>query len=398
MKHILLIIPLLYLQTALAQTTLRVIRATSKKITINDGGFLDKNAWTLSPGARPDVFTADRTRKTKWVTFYTDIDSIRIKVKPGGRYNFVILLNGKDSCYTQVASAITPESMRENNVATHDTIPFTLTAYNAIAVKAVINNTDTLNMDFDASSFDFHLIPEAILKKTKLLANQPDALAGKSAPNYHKLNKATTLQMGNMVWHDVEILPAGANAHGMDGRFGWNVFEGKQVEVDYDKNIMIIHSKLPKNLKGYVKANIIFGHAYSFPYIKSSFELAGKSYAGNFGMDTGSEQALVLDSAWITQQNFPDNYLKPLKSTILHDGAGKVYETKRVMVPTFQLSGFNLTNVPALIFNRHNPPGFEMNFLGNDVLKRFNIILDFKNDQLYIKPNHLISIKYQEKA
>jgi len=26
-------------------------------------------------------------------------------------------------------------------------------------------------------------------------------------------------------------------AHEMDGRFGWNLFEGKQVEIDYDRNL-----------------------------------------------------------------------------------------------------------------------------------------------------------------
>src|SRR5579872_784313 len=110
MRYLLFLIILSSVEVVFAQSKLPVIKATSRKVSINDGGYLDKNAWNLSPKARPDVYTADRTRKTKWVTFYTDIDSITIKVKPGGRYNFVILLNGHDSCYTQVASAIPPET------------------------------------------------------------------------------------------------------------------------------------------------------------------------------------------------------------------------------------------------------------------------------------------------
>src|SRR5882757_9292139 len=109
MRYIHLFLSLLLAPSIFAQARLPIIKATSKSVNINDGGFLDKNAWTLSPKIRPDIFTADRTRKTKWVTFYTDIDSIKVKVKPGSRYNFVILLNGKDSCYTQIASAILPD-------------------------------------------------------------------------------------------------------------------------------------------------------------------------------------------------------------------------------------------------------------------------------------------------
>src|SRR5882762_6435935 len=95
MKYILLLTPFLLAQSIDAQSKLPVIKATSKSVSINDGGYLDKNAWTLSPQIKPDIYTADRTRKTKWVTFYTDIDSIKVKVKPGSVYDFIVLLNGK---------------------------------------------------------------------------------------------------------------------------------------------------------------------------------------------------------------------------------------------------------------------------------------------------------------
>jgi hypothetical protein len=108
MKYIHLLIPFFLVQSIFAQSKLPTIKATSKNVAINDGGYLDKNAWTLSPEIKPDIFTADRTRKTKWVTFYTDMDSIKVKVKPGTKYNFIVLLNGKYSCYAQIASAIAP--------------------------------------------------------------------------------------------------------------------------------------------------------------------------------------------------------------------------------------------------------------------------------------------------
>ncbi len=101
MKYFSIIAALLLTQSVFAQPKLRVLKATSKNVSINDRGFLDKNAWNLLPKARPDIYTADRTRKTKWVAFYTDIDSIRVKVKPATTFNFIILLNSKDSCYTK---------------------------------------------------------------------------------------------------------------------------------------------------------------------------------------------------------------------------------------------------------------------------------------------------------
>jgi len=388
MKYIFLSACLITVATVVnAQSKLPVIRATSKKVAINDGGFLDKNAWSLSPKTRPDIYTADRTRETKWVTFYTDIDSIRVKVKPGTRYDFIILLNGKDSCFTQVASAIPPQNIKENN-AKNDTIPFKLTAYNAIAVKAVLNDTDTLNLHFDASSFDFHLTRDAIIKKTKLLPNQADVLAGKAKPNFNSMNKAQKLQMGTAVWYNQEMLPTGLSSREMDGRFAWNLFEGRQIEVDYDNNRIIIHNKTPKDLKGYERSKI--GFIRSFPYATGTFEIAGKKYTGNFTMDTGSDQSLILDSAWVAKNNFPTD-LKLIKSSTISDPRGVKYEMKIVEAPLFRLNGFPAANIPTLILSNKNPLGFEINYLGNGLLKRFNMILDFKNDYLYLKPNKLSS-------
>ena len=273
MKYYPIFILLFLIPPVFAQTKLPVIKATSKNVAINYGGYLDKNAWSLSPNIKLDVFTADRTRKTKWVTFYTDIDSIKVKLKPGTRFNFVVVLNGKDSCYTQIASAIPSKSILKAQ-AIIDSIPFTLTAYNAIAVKAIINNTDTLMLHFDASSFDFRFTKDAILKKTRLLSNQPNVMSGKAAADYNKMGRVFKLQMGNAIWNNPDVAATGLTAHDMDGRFGWNLFEGKTVEVNFDKNLLIIRPELPHDLKGYTKSKLEF--IRSFICAKGTFLIDGK--------------------------------------------------------------------------------------------------------------------------
>ncbi|WP_306354142.1 hypothetical protein [Flavobacterium sp. '19STA2R22 D10 B1'] len=395
MKYIYLLIPFLWAQTLLAQTKLPIIKATTKAVAIKDGAYLYKDAWTISPNVKLDVYTADRTRETKWVTFYTDIDSIKVKVKPGTKHNFIVVLNGKDSCYTQITSAIRPEIKIASNKVTHDTIPFTLTSFNAIHVQSIVNSTDTLNLHFDVGSFDFRFTKDAILKKTKLLSNQPDALAGKVVPNYNNLNKVHTVQMGSLIFTNPEIVPTGVTAREMDGRFGWNLFEGKQVEIDYDHNVLIVHSKLPKKLKGYTKSKLDF--IQSFVCMTGTFDIENKKYEGKFLVDTGSDQAIILDSTWMAKQNFPKN-LKLIKTSVLSDPRGVKYETKIVEAPAFQMENLMLTNIPTYLLGSNNPTRFEINFLGNDLLKRFNIIIDFKEDYIYLKPNKLMGMKYRENS
>jgi hypothetical protein len=395
MKNIFIIFALLSTQLVLGQINFPIIKANSKKIAIKDGDYLDKNAWLLAPKVRPDIYKADRTRATKWITFYTDIDSIKVKVKPGSKFDFIVLLNGKDSCYTQIVSAIPPKNKLQSNIITHDTIPFILTKYNAIHVNSIINECDTLNLHFDVGSFDFHFTRNAILKKTKLLSTQPDAITGKVKPNFNNLEKIYKIQLGNYVVNNPDMIPTQLTAREMDGRFGWSIFEGKIVEIDYDKNLLIIHSDLPKKLKGYTKSKIKFIH--SFVCIKSALEVDGKQYVGDFLFDTGSDQAMILDSSWVTRNNFPKD-LKLIKMSSFRDPRGNKYENKIVQTPQLSINSFTLINVPATLMGSKRPLDFEMNYFGNGVLKRFNTILDFKNDCIYLKPNKLINSSYRENS
>ncbi len=81
-----------------AQPSLQVIKANSKIVDIKDGEDLKKGTWTIVPETKPDIYKTSARR----VAFYTDLDSISFRVKPRHEYNFVILLNGKDSAFTQI--------------------------------------------------------------------------------------------------------------------------------------------------------------------------------------------------------------------------------------------------------------------------------------------------------
>ncbi len=383
---------ILCVQSVFGQHKLPVIQAHSQKVAIRDGAYLDNNAWTLAPEAKPDVFTADRTRVPKWVTFYTDIDSIKVKVKPGTIFDFMILRDGKDSCFTRIVSAIPPDDKAAVHADTHDTIPFTLTAYNAIHVEAIVNDQDTLNLHFDVGSFDFRFTRDAILKKTHLLSHQPDALAGTAKPNYNQLDEVSKIQMGNMIFMQPEIVATGFTAHDMDGRFGWNLFEGKSVEIDYDQHLLIIHSERPKHLAAYSKSKLEF--VRSFVCMKGTLKIDRKQYKGNFLLDTGSDQAVILDSGWVSAHAFPQD-LKLLKTSEIKDPRGVIYLTKIVLAPLIQVHGYQLADIPTYLLPGKNPVGLEVNYFGNDLLKRFNIVLDFKHDRIYLKPNRLMSMPYR---
>lgn len=103
-KTVLILLVLFTVGKTFAQTKNRLsIHATSNKVDIKDGEFLTKGNWTLSPQTKPDIYKTDvKIASKKKVTFYTDLDSISFDVENNKIYNFNIILNQKDTCWTQI--------------------------------------------------------------------------------------------------------------------------------------------------------------------------------------------------------------------------------------------------------------------------------------------------------
>jgi len=95
-----LIILLMFSNSVFSQKMIPIIKATSKIVDIKVGDNLNKGQWTIMPNLNPDVF--DIREVGKIVTFYTDIDSISVKINEKTNFDFIILLNKKDSAYTKV--------------------------------------------------------------------------------------------------------------------------------------------------------------------------------------------------------------------------------------------------------------------------------------------------------
>lgn len=101
MKVILkLVILLMFSNSIFSQKSTPIISATSKTVDINIGDKLNKGVWTISPDLLVDIYDVNEVGEV--VTFYTDIDSISVKVDEKTNFDFIILLNEKDSAFTKV--------------------------------------------------------------------------------------------------------------------------------------------------------------------------------------------------------------------------------------------------------------------------------------------------------
>lgn len=99
-KSILFFLGVYFLAHITFAQSLPLIHANSNLVDIKEGNTLAKGAWSIMPEANPDIFTSSEVGEI--LTFYTDLDSISFEIHPKTIHNFIILLNGKDSAYTQI--------------------------------------------------------------------------------------------------------------------------------------------------------------------------------------------------------------------------------------------------------------------------------------------------------
>lgn len=113
MKALTAICVFLFLSVSgLAQKNLPLIKSGTGIISIRDGGNFSKNTWTIDPLVKPDIYKTNVPGRWRKVVFITDMDSITFKVKAGEKYSFNILLNNKDTAYTQIEGVSLKEKAR----------------------------------------------------------------------------------------------------------------------------------------------------------------------------------------------------------------------------------------------------------------------------------------------
>jgi hypothetical protein len=373
MKYLLVLIALLVVAIADAQQSLPLIRATSTKAKTIEGND-EPLGWMLDSAIKPDVYTLTKSVTKKSFRFITDIDSIQFVLKPGETRDFIVLLNGKDSCYTRVQSP-TLKNYVSIRPSTHDTIPFELTDYDNLKIKAVVNS-DTLDLKFDSGTTGLVLTRDAVKNKTK------------------GVTSGNQLQIGNMIWKDLPVYLVELSGQGTDGRFGWDLFDGKIVEMDYDNKWFIVHSQLPYK-PGKTFARFPMEYSHTLFCINAELEVKGKKYPGRFLFDNGYQRTIMLDTVVMHEQQFPRDQAI-IRKVIMRDGQGKEVPVITVEQERFNLGKYALANIPVQLMTRSNPARFKTHILGNEILKRFNTILDFQKNVVYLKPNRLLNEPYKE--
>lgn len=262
-----------------------------------------------------------------------------------------------------------------------DTIALTINEHNTIFVKAFFNEKDTLILNFDTGTTELILTNDVLKNKLK---SKPELYSTFYDLKIGKTNYKTKV-------YDAEL-----SGHGTDGRFGWNFFKGKIVELNYDINALIIHSELPKHVpldSKFTKLKMEFWKDIFF--ISSEIKENDVSNINLFLFDTGFDRTVMLDNDLLIEGNFPTNKMKVIKNKTIKGAQGNEISVIIKTLNVLKIGKYKLKNIPVQITTTQKPlKDKNIHVLGNEILKRFTIFIDFQNNVVYLKPNNFYNDSY----
>lgn len=273
------------------------------------------------------------------------------------------------------------------------TIPFELTEYNNIAVKAVLNEKDTVNLMFHTATSAVALTSDAVKKLTTLNFEGSHNIKSWGGDSQSRFSESNSIQIGELKWDNVSIWEDENSGQHTDGKFGIDFFDGKIIEIDFEKKVITLYSELPKKNRKYQKLQLTSGNDALF--LEATADINGIVYKNKFLIHSGYYGSVLFDDAF-TVQNELDKKLKIVAEKELKDSFGNILKTKKALLPSLSIGTQKLTDVPAGFFT--GAIGRQkMSVLGGDILKRFNIIMDIKDGFIYLKANSLKDLPYSQK-
>ncbi|WP_285057336.1 hypothetical protein [Pedobacter ginsengisoli] len=374
-SQILLMFLCLSLQVVWAQKQLPIIKASSKTVDIRDGKHFKKGYWAIMPERKPDYYYTEIPEQAHTVTFITDQDSISFDITYEEEMDFIILLNGKDSCLTRISARYRnrlPLTRKKISVGP-DTIPFSLGDNSKIYLKGRINNSRLLDIQFDLGAGG-PVIKKSSVAKVKMNFDQKVNLANTDGVHQVPSASRNALQMGNLVWDSVGVAVADNMTHREDLIVGNSLFKGKILEINYDKMIMVIHDTLPVFSVSWSRQDLVLDGGV-IPFIEVGMTSSGQTKKGWAMFDTGAYTSIL------NSQDVSVPY-RIMGELLLMLGLNDMGFRPKLSIGNDEFSGFN--------YNVQNMGKNDLHLiLGNDVLKRFNIILDNRSGYVYLKANSL---------
>jgi hypothetical protein len=171
----------------------------------------------------------------------------------------------------------------------------------------------------------------------------------------------------------------------IDGIIGYSFLSRYIVHINYDSMLIYVHThgrvKYPRG--GFLLRPVMVSIPVTNATVKDEMEVSARFY-----FDTGAGMCLLLSSDFIEDSALLRTKTKWHVSQA--EGLGGKALMRQGVVKWVKLGPYKFRNVPTYIFDdEYNITSYPYlgGLLGNDLLRRFNLIINYERRELYLTPN-----------
>lgn len=272
-------------------------------------------------------------------------------------------------------------------------IPFRQLTGGIITLKARVSNfPDTLNFILDTGSGGISLdstTNEKVKLQTTLSDRTIRGIAGIKQVRfaYNQSLHLPGLDVDSLNYHinDYDVLTS-AYGEKIDGIIGFSFLSRYIVKVDYDSSIVYVYSKgtmkYPRG--GFLLRPLL---APNIPIMNGDVK-DQKELTGRFYFDTGAGMCLLLSSDFVSDSVFINPKRKWYATQA--EGLGGKAPMKQGVIKQLKFGPYKFKNIPTYIFDdEFNVTQYPYlgGLIGNDLFRRFNIIINYEHRDIYLMPN-----------
>jgi len=289
-------------------------------------------------------------------------------------------------------SSIAQEQFRQPKALLLTKFSFTQLTGGIIVIKATVDNyKDSLNFIFDTGSggisFDSATVEKLQLKREKSNKTiRGIASMRKVDFTYNHTLNLPNLKVDSLDFHinDYDILTS-VYGFKVDGIIGYSFLKRYIVRINYDVQKMEVYTagnfKYPKG--GYLM------HPNFIPLPIFEATVADeRAVFSRFILDTGAGLNLLLSEDIVNDSLFIGRKRK--KYPTQAEGLGGKKRMNTTVIKSLKLGPFKFRNVPVSIFDdEYNLTSYPLlgGIIGNDLLRRFNVILNYPEQAIHLTPN-----------
>ena len=271
-------------------------------------------------------------------------------------------------------------------------IPFSIADDSRIYVTAFVNGSDSLRFLVDTGASSIVLNTNSPKLKDFIHDGETTHNLGSTGESDIEYSTDNSIDIGTIHYDKAGCAHIPYPPEYWDGVFGLNGLAAFNIEINYDDFKIYCYAKEPLAIDS-IKHCVSFPFTYKYdvPFIELPVRINGTLYNLTLEVDTGSDRVIDLNTPFVNKHNLLGTQ-KPFAISRIASSDGGSGELRNVYFDEVIVGPYIMPKVAGafstLTAGMQSKEDID-GMIGNNFLKRFNMLIDFKSDTLYLQPNNL---------